>query len=335
MIRALLLAFSLLGSATAATAESKRLEYQGVNLSGAEFNGEKLPAKFGQDYIYPNDKEIDYFVDAGMNVFRLPFRWERLQPQLGGGLDEGEARRIDAFVGHAADRGAAVILDPHNYARYRGKVIGSPEVPTTAFAFFWAALATRYKSQPQVIFGLMNEPFGLPTEQWRDAAQAAILSIRNTGAKNLILVPGVAWTGAHSWLATGYGTPNGVALLSINDPARKFAFEAHQYLDQDSSGTSPNCVAETVGVTRLEQFTQWLKQHHGRGFLGEFAGGANPLCLGALDGMLAYMRANPDVWLGWTYWAAGPWWGNYFFSVEPRAGAEAAQLSVLRKYAVR
>jgi hypothetical protein len=23
------------------------------------------------------------------------------------------------------------------------------------------------------------------------------------------------------------------------------------------------------------------------------------------------------VWLGWTWWAAGPWWGNYQFTLEP------------------
>jgi endoglucanase len=23
------------------------------------------------------------------------------------------------------------------------------------------------------------------------------------------------------------------------------------------------------------------------------------------------------VWMGWAWWAAGPWWGEYMFSLEP------------------
>lgn len=51
----------------------------GVNLAGAEFGGNSIPGVFGTDYIYPLEEEVDYFVGKGMNVFRIPFRWERLQ----------------------------------------------------------------------------------------------------------------------------------------------------------------------------------------------------------------------------------------------------------------
>lgn len=37
---------------------------------------------------------------------------------------------------------------------------------------------------------------------------------------------------------------------------------------------------------------------------------------------LPYLRvrqANKDVWNGWTWWAAGPWWGNYIFLLEPNS----------------
>ena len=60
-----------------------QLWYTGVNLSGAEFG--KLPrqatsAPTARDYTYPTDAEVDYFLSEGMNTFRVPFRWERLQP---------------------------------------------------------------------------------------------------------------------------------------------------------------------------------------------------------------------------------------------------------------
>jgi hypothetical protein len=34
--------------------------------------------------------------------------------------------------------------------------------------------------------------------------------------------------------------------------------------------------------------------------------------------MLAHIEANKDVWIGWSWWAAGPWWGEYMFTIEPQ-----------------
>jgi endoglucanase len=75
------------------------------------------------------------------------------------------------------------------------------------------------------------------------AANQTLIAIRNTGATNLVLVPGVAWTGGWSWEeANMYGTPNSVVMATVRDPGNNMAFEIHQYLDGDSSGTNPNCV---------------------------------------------------------------------------------------------
>lgn len=293
------------------------LPYLGVNLAGAEFGEGSLPGTYGTHYIYPTTAEVDYFLGKGMNTFRLPFRWERLQYGPFGSLNSAELDRLDAFVSYATGRGATVILDPHNYARYYGNVIGESQVPASAFADFWSRLAERYRGNDRVVFGLMNEPHSMSTELWRDNANAAIQAIRATGATNLILVPGNAWTGAHSWEQNWYGTPNAVAMLGIVDPGNHYAFEVHQYMDGNSSGQSDSCVSTTIGAERLVAFTNWLRQHGKKGFLGEFAGGRNETCYAALDTMLDYLDANDDVWLGWTYWAAGPWWGEYIFTLEP------------------
>jgi endoglucanase len=224
------------------------------------------------------------------------------------------------------------VLDVHNYAAYLGQPIGTPAVSVDALANLWERLAPHYKDNPKVIFGLMNEPKALPTETWLDAANAAIAEIRRQGARNLILVPGNGWTGAHSWLAGNYGTPNGDVMLKVADPADNFAYEVHQYLDSDFSGTHPSCRSETIGAESLAAFTQWLRQHHRRGFLGEFGGGSDPICLAALDRMLGFMGRNRDVWLGWSYWAAGAWPKDYFTSVQPIDGADRPQMAVLLKH---
>jgi endoglucanase len=329
----LFIATMLAGASVMTSAASDPLRYVGVNLAGAEFQGSRIPGKANTDYVYPNKKDVDYFIDRGMNTFRLPFRWERLQRNLGWDLEGDELARLDDAVAYMTGRGAYVVLDPHNYARYFGKVVGSKEVPSSALADFWSKLATHYKSNEKVIFGLMNEPHGLPADDWRNAAEASLNAIRATGAQNVVLVPGTAWTGAHSWLAGKGGRSNGDALKSLSDPTGPVVFEAHQYLDDDFSGTKDNCQSEDIGAEKLKAFTGWLRENKHRGFLGEFGVGRSPVCLEALGRMLQYMSDNSDVWLGWTYWAAGPWWGNYPFSVQPTSEEDKPQMKVLIEHA--
>jgi endoglucanase len=83
------------------------------------------------------------------------------------------------------------------------------------------------------------------------------------------------------------------------------------------------------------RFTHWLRENERRGFLGEFAAADNAVCLEALDRMLQYVTDNSDVWLGWTYWAAGAWWGDYPFSVHPSQEGDRPQMKILMKYAKR
>ncbi len=319
---------------TPTTTGASHLLYAGVNLAGAEFDDIDVPGIYDQDYIYPNADEVDYFINKGMTIFRLPFRWERLQKEQFAEFDAQEQGRMDTIVNYATGKGAYVLIDPHNFARYYKNIIGESTVPVTAFTDFWSRLAGHYRGNDRVIFGLMNEPNTMPTELWLGDANAAIQAIRDTGATNLILVPGNAWSGAANWGLNWYGTSNAIAMLRIKDPGDNYAFEAHQYMDDDGSGTQPACVSATIGSERLSFFTRWLRQNKKRGFLGEFAGGANETCLKALDDMLTHMDKNSDVYLGWTYWAAGPWWNDYIFTVEPDGNKDRPQMAVLSRHFV-
>ncbi|MGE0652008.1 MAG: glycoside hydrolase family 5 protein [Alphaproteobacteria bacterium] len=323
----------LVGLTPPSNADTARLPWLiGVNMAGAEFRAKVLPGRMGRDYTYPSELDLNYFLNKGFNTIRFPFRWERLQRTLGGPFDAEEAVQLDKVVRHVTGQGGYIILDPHNYARYNRQMIGSKEVPIAAFASFWAELAKRYKSDPRVIFGLMNEPFKIRAQDWRPAADAAIVAIRATGAQNLILVPGTAWSGAHSWLKPRHGISNAEAFKTLSDPGNNIAFDIHQYLDEDYSGTKEACRGEDTGVKALEGLTRWLRTNKHRAFLGEFAGGDNPVCLVALDRMLKYVKANADVWMGWTYWSAGAWWGNYKFSVHPSPKGPRPQMQLLLKH---
>lgn len=317
-----------------AQAQPPRLEWRGISLSSAEFGEKHLPGQVGEHYVYPSVASTAYYQAQGMNLMRLPFRWERLQPQLNAEFDAAELARLRGFVDGTTARGLQVLLDPHNYARWHGHLVGSAALPHAAFADFWRRLALQFKDNPRVQFGLMNEPHGLPTETWAQAAQAAIDAIRATGAKNLVTLPGNGWTGAWSWhIGTWYGTPNAEVMHRVKDPANHLLIEVHQYFDADGSGSKPDCVSATIGAERLAKFTAWLREHKQRALLGEIGGGDNPICTAALRSALDHLAANADVWAGWAWWAGGPWWGDYFLSLEPGAdGRDKPQMAVLKPY---
>jgi endoglucanase len=299
------------------------LVYTGVNLAGAEFGQTSLPGTYNTHYTYPTASEVDYFVGKGLNTFRLPIRWERLQQSQNAALNAAELNRLDTFVNYATGKGAHVIIEPHNFARYypgtnyqtsTTGVIGSAAVPDLSFADFWSRVATLYKSNDRVIFNLMNEPANVNTDQWVGSANAAIAAIRNAGADNLILVPGTRWTGAWTWNNTdSWGRSNAAAMLDIVDPlaADNIAFDVHQYLDHDGSGTSAQIGTNAnpdntdIGVQRLTAFTNWLHANGHRGFLGEFAVANSRVGAGAtqvgdetLVKMLDYLEAHDDVCSG-------------------------------------
>jgi endoglucanase len=314
-------------------AAATSVRYTGINIAGGDFGAKKLPGTYGRDYIYPDPDTIDYFAAKGMSIIRVPVLWERLQRQLGSALNKGEMRRLDAVIKHAKFKGMRVILDVHNYAGYRGAKVGSESVPTSTLGDLWGRIAKRYKDNDTVVFGLMNEPNNLPTETWLEAANVAIAQIRQTGAKNLILVPGNGWSSARSWIESNYGTPNGEVMLGIDDPADNFAYDVHQYFNADWTGTSADCQSVDIGLSTLTPVTEWARKHGKQVFLGEIGVGPGQTCLDALDRVLRFMNENNDVWLGWTYWAGGAWWPkDYFTNIQPLDGKDRPQIGILEKY---
>jgi endoglucanase len=304
----------------------------GVNLSGPELNPGAVPGKEGTDYIYPDAATMRHFAALGATCVRLPVLWERLQPALNHALAKAELARVDDAIAAARANGLRLILDLHNYGRWRGAMVGDGVSPA-AFAQFWLRLAKHVNSLPgggATVFGLMNEPHDIAAGPWEAAEQSAIDAIRRAGAKNLILASGTDWDGAHSVLTDG----NAASLQSLHDPDGALAIELHQYLDADSSGTSVDCVTPRDAAARLQPATDWLRTRHLHGFLGEFAASAKPSCLASLDALLSVLDRNRDVWIGWTDWAAGPWWGNYMFSVQPKDGKDAPQTGILVRHMV-
>ncbi len=243
---------------------------RGVSAAGGDFG--TAPGVYGTDYTYPTKAEIDYYADRGFNAVRIPFRWERVQKKLYGDLDvvgdgSGDFEHVREVVGWTTARGMIAILDAHDYGGRNvdgvAAKVGSAALPAAALVDLWVRIAAVFKDNARVWFGLMNEPEGISAADWKHTAQLVTDAIRAAGARNRLLVPGTAYSGAHSWVSSG----NAKAMATFVDPADNFAFEVHQYLDADSSGKTGTCVPGS-GASRLTPFIDWAKSAPNRkGFL--------------------------------------------------------------------
>lgn len=318
--------------------------FPGVNIYAGEFT-----VKWG--YFPPTESEFEYFKNKGFKLIRLPFRWEMIQPEVNGELNPELLKELDRCVGLANKFDMVLLLDVHNFGERpihpqntdknaKLPLVGvDPTLPNSTFVDLWVKLANRYKDNERVWFGLMNEPHKSPPQTPKVVAetmQLTVKAIRKTGAKNKILIPGACWDAAWSWVKCG----NAAAYDNFQDPGNNFAFEVHNYLDKDSSGTHTEAVPEG-GKARLTEFTAWLKKHHWQGFLGEFGWDNNPANTQANvigDEMLAYMDQNRDVWLGYAYWAAGrKWRPTYMYLLHPEnldngAPVDKNQMQILIKH---
>ena len=301
-----------------APARSAELTYPGVNLSGGEFGD--LGRPLGQGYIYPPDQAFAYYASRGLRLVRLPFRIERLQPEPFGALAERDLAELRRCAASARRHGLLLVLDPHNYGKRDDRPMEAADL-----ADFWKRLATPFRDAPGIAYGLMNEPVAYKPAEWRPIVDRVVATIRDLGSDQLIMVPGAGWTGAHSWVSEG----NAAAFEGFED--RNFMFEVHQYLDANSSGTDLQTYVPGAGEDRLRAFTDWARARACRAFLGE-VGFALPAGRTEAGAMLAYLKANADVWRAYAYWAGGPWWGDYAFSIEPDKAGDKPQMALLREY---
>ncbi len=313
-------------SAGAAQAESVSLV--GLNLSGAGFAPQVLPGINGTNYIFPVEAYFQQWSARGVKLIRFPIIWERLQPKLGGPLDSAYVALVNQTFGYAQKHGIKIILDLHNYARYRGQVIGTSSVPYARYQEIMSHIARQWSGQSSLYaYDIMNEPHDAMA-YWPTAAQYGINGVRAVDSSRPVIVEGNGWSSATRWAEFND------SLLNLKDPANNIIFSAHSYFDENAGGsydkTDVNKLDANYGVTRVKPFVDWLKKNGKRGYIGEFGvPDNNPRWNLLMDNMLAYLKQNC---IPASYWAAGPGWGSYFMSVEPINGQERPQWPTLRKY---
>jgi endoglucanase len=324
----------------------------GMEMGYLQFNQASGPVA---DTNYPtyDTRDIDYFASKHMSVLRFLFSWEGMQSTLDGPIPAAANGNYKIYfdnykriVDYATGLGIRVIVEPWQSdsgggaggARWRGDLVGSAAVPTAAFADFWGKMATPFKDNPLVSYGLVNEPNNMSTMSWFASAQAAISAIRATGSVQRIYVPGNGYTAASGWTQDYYDTAatqrsNAYGWLNANgpdqplaDPANNIVAEVHCYLDDDASGSSTGIVSATIARQRLSVAVDEAAAHGYKVFLGEigmYAG--NALASTAWADFIGYLETKGDTLIGYTWWAGGMpgWWpdvganGGGHFSITP------------------
>jgi endoglucanase len=318
-------------SPTSSPGTSGKTKYAGMNIAGFDFgcdiqgncklSGVVPPITSGNN----GPAQMQHFVrDDKLNAFRLPVGWQYLvNNNLGGTLDATNFANYDKLMQACLAVAELCILDVHNYARWNGQVVGQGGPTNAQLANLWTQLATKYKSQSKVAFGVMNEPHDLTVPTWADTVQAVVTAIRNTGAKSqMILMPGTDFTSAGSFVSSG----SGPALLKVKNPdgtTNGLIMDVHRYLDSDNSGTHTECVTNNIDGS-FAPLATWLRQNNRQAILSETGGGNTASCETDVCQQFAYLNKNADVYLGYIGWSAGSFAPSYELNLTPNGNTDTA-----------
>lgn len=168
----------------------------GVNIPGAEWTGTPTVEKIDVSCVEAMD-------NWNCNILRLAVGIEGWFGEYTYGSAASYQRDIDNVIQKASERGCYVVLDLHHYKGFNNE----------KYLTFWRQAAEKYKNNPTVLFGILNEPHGISWDVWRNGGsgytghQQVVEMIRDLGARNIIVAGGLDW---------GYnltGITNGYALI--------------------------------------------------------------------------------------------------------------------------
>jgi hypothetical protein len=280
------------------------------------------------------DSTVKAFDDWQSNVVRIPLNQDFW---FGYGANQNDYRSlIDSLVQLAVSRNKYVILDLHwsDMGTWTTSAAQHNMADNNSIQF-WNSVATIYKNNPSVLFGLYNEPHDIDWSVWKNGGQVTegsvnyhtpgyeglIKTIRDTGAKNIVIAGGNGWandlTGVSSNVLVDTntaGTLNGNGIV----------YDAHIYpwhTDRDSKvlvikNTYPILIGECGWFD-----PQWYRDSIDPNWHAEPYTTWSPAMLDWLDNnglnwtaWSFYPGADPKLINDWNYTPSAEW-GAY---VKPR-----------------
>ncbi|GAA1917013.1 hypothetical protein GCM10009837_47590 [Streptomyces durmitorensis] len=279
----------------------------GVNRSGGEF---ACVQGYGIFDGPVDDASVKAIADWKANTVRIPLNEEcwlgtdNIDPRYAGA---NYTSAIEELARRVQDHGMTPIVELHwSHGQYTGNSAGCPDVhascqkpmPNARYTpAFWTSVANTFKDDPAVVLDLFNEPYpdrATPTTEqawvcWRDGGtcpgigyevagmQDLLDAVRDTGAKNLVLAAGIAYSNDLSgWLEH-----------APTDPAGNLAAAWHVY-NFNTCSTSSCWDAQLAPVAAEVPLVA--------GEIGE-----NTCSHGFIDSVMKWLDAHQASYLGWTW----------------------------------
>ncbi|MFD0277406.1 cellulase family glycosylhydrolase [Kitasatospora sp. NPDC127111] len=212
----------------------------GVNRSGGEFMCVQGHGIFDGPV---DDASVQAIADWKANTVRIPLNEEcwlgldNIRPEYRGA---NYVNAVKDLVARVLDHGMTPVVELHwTYGQYTGNSANCTDVhascqkpmPDARYTpAFWSSVADTFKNDRRVVFDLFNEPYpDRATDNaeqawacWRDGGtcpgigyevagmQRLVDAVRATGARNVVLVPGLAYANDLSgWLSHAPTDPAG------------------------------------------------------------------------------------------------------------------------------
>lgn len=279
----------------------------GVNRSGAEFMCVQGHGIFDGPV---DDASVRAIADWKANTVRIPLNEEcwlghaNIKPEYRGA---NYIQAVKGLVDRVLAHGMTPVVELHwTYGQYTGNSSGCADVhascqkpmPDAQYTpAFWTSVANTFKNDRRVVFDLFNEPYpdratSTPAQAWscwRDGGtcpgigydvagmQDLVDAVRATGARNVVLVPGIAYSNDLSQWLTHAPT----------DPTGNLAAAWHVY-------NFNACVNETCWDSTLAPVAARVPLVAGE--IGE-----NTCAHAFIDRVMAWFDARALSYLGWTW----------------------------------
>jgi len=223
-------------------------------------------------------------------------------------------------------------------------LVGSAQVPFTAFADLWTKIATAYKDEPTVLmYDTMNEwhdmsvetsPANyLTTATTTLANQAAIDAIRAVDTNKWIAIESTRWTGIQSFTNMYGANPQ----IWWTDPSNKTLVSWHYYQDSDHSGsysTAYDASYRTRILTEVLPALIWAQKNNVITFIGEY-GVLNGVSADAINWQsdMDYLLTIFDAFGVWaTHWSGGDAYSSPTTLQPSTFAVDREQLPIIQKH---
>jgi hypothetical protein len=183
---------------------------------------------------------------------------------------------------------------------------GQHQMPDDHSTLFWQDVATRYRDNPAVLFGLYNEPhvdnmsYAGAWSLWRNGGsiteggtnyhtpgmQGLLNTVRATGATNVVLAGGNGWASDLSGVTNGY---------ALSDSAANLGYDIHLYPAAGRDDVARDNRVSAVAAGHLVVVGEWGTTPQGDPNIGY----PYPNASVWVRGMLAWLDRRHYSWTAW------------------------------------